>query len=69
MPVLNTANRVGTLERRQQGITDAANAASRITQAVTEFAVEKSMDITTPAGWTKAYDACRLAKPELFAKP
>ncbi len=68
MPTLNTANRLGEQARRQQGITDAANAASRITQGVTEFAVEKAMDITTAAGWTKAYDACRLAKPELFSK-
>lgn len=68
MPTLNTFNRIGDQARRQQGITDAANAATRITQGVTEFAVEKSMDITTAAGWTKAYDACRLAKPELFTK-
>lgn len=67
MPTLNTTNRIGSLDRRQT-VTDAANAASRITQAVTEFAVEKSIDITTPAGWTKAYDACRAAKPEIFAK-
>lgn len=69
MPVLNTQNRVADLgARREAHITDAANAAGRITEGVTAFALEKSIDITTAAGWTKAYDACRIAKPELFAK-
>lgn len=67
MPTLNTSPRIGTLERRSVQ-TDAANAASRITQGVTEYAMEKGMDITTAHGWTRAYDACRAAKPELFAK-
>lgn len=68
MPVLNTANRVDLGGRREAAFTDAANAAGRITEGVTAFATEKGMDITTAAGWTKAYDACRAAKPELFAK-
>jgi hypothetical protein len=69
MPTLNTVDRVGNLERRQAAIADVANAAARITTAVTEYAAEKGMDITTPEGWTRAYDATRAAKPELFAKP
>lgn len=69
MPVLNTSNKVADLAgRRDALVTDAANAAGRITEGVTAFATEKGMDITTAAGWTKAYDACRAAKPELFAK-
>lgn len=68
MPVLNTANRVDLGGRREAAMTDAANAAERITQGVIAFAAEKAIDITTAPGWTKAYDACRAAKPELFAK-
>lgn len=69
MPVLNTANRVADLgNRRDANHTDAANAAERITQGVIAFAAEKAIDITTAPGWTKAYDACRIAKPELFTK-
>lgn len=67
MPTLNTGSQIGTLDRRGV-VTDAANAANRIQQGVTDYATEKGMDITTAAGWTKAYDSCRLAKPELFAK-
>lgn len=69
MPVLNTSNRVADLgARRDADHTDAANAAERITQGVIAFAAEKAIDITTAPGWTKAYDACRVAKPELFTK-
>jgi hypothetical protein len=68
MPVLNTANKVDLGGRREAAFTDAANAAGRITEGVTAYATEKGMDITSAAGWTKAYDACRAAKPELFAK-
>lgn len=69
MPVLNTENKLKDLGgRRDANMTDAANAATRITDGVKAFALEKSMDITTADGWTKAYDACRAAKPELFAK-
>ena len=69
MPVLNTSNRVADLgARRDANHTDAANAAERITQGVIAFAAEKAIDITTAPGWTKAYDACRIAKPELFTK-
>jgi hypothetical protein len=69
MPVLNTSNRVAHLgTRRDANHSDAANAAERITQGVIAFAAEKAIDITTAPGWTKAYDACRVAKPELFTK-
>ena len=68
MPVLNTTNQVDLGGRREGALTDAANAASRITEGVTAYAVEKGMDITTASGWTRAYDACRAAKPELFTK-
>lgn len=68
MPVLNTTNRMNLGGRREVAITDAANAASRITEGVTAYAVEKGIDITTATGWTRAYDACRAAKPELFTK-
>ena len=68
MPVLITENRLGDQARRDLSVTDASNAVSRITEGVTAYAVEKKIDITTAAGWTKAYDACRIAKPELFAK-
>lgn len=69
MPVLNTENKVKDLGgRREAQFTDAANAAGRITQEVTAYAAEKGINITTAEGWTKAYDACRAAKPELFAR-
>jgi len=69
MPVLNTENKVIDLAGRREGqFTDAANAAGRITQEVTAYAAEKGIDITTSAGWTKAYDACRAAKPEIFTR-
>ena len=69
MPVLNTTSQIKDLGARRDGaIADAANAAERITQGVIAFAAEKAIDITTTTGWTKAYDACRAAKPELFAK-
>lgn len=69
MPALNTSNKVIDLAtRRQAGIADAANAASRITEGVRAFAAEKNIDITTGDGWTRAYDACRAANPALFEK-
>jgi hypothetical protein len=68
MPVINTANRVAGAGRRDLSPTDAMNSAAQITEAVTAYAVEKSIDITTPAGWTRAFESCRAAKPEIFAK-
>ena len=69
MPVVNTTSRVPDLGNRRDGLCiDAANAVSLITDGVRAYAAEKSIDITTAAGWTRAYDACRLAKPDLFAK-
>lgn len=68
MPVLNTTNRMAAAGRRDLAPTDAINSAARITDAVTAFAVEKSMDITTAAGWTRAFEACRAARPEVFGK-
>jgi hypothetical protein len=69
MPTLNTSNKVIDLAtRRQAGVTDAANAAAKITEGVRAFAAEKSIDITTGDGWTRAYDACRAANPALFEK-
>ncbi len=68
MPVLNTENRIKDIGRRDLTVTDAANAATTIRDGVTAFALEKGIDITSAAGWTKAFDACRAAKPELFAK-
>lgn len=68
VPVLNTTNQVKDAGRRDLNVTDAANAAARITQEVTAFATEKSIDISTAAGWTRAYDECRNAKPEIFAR-
>jgi hypothetical protein len=69
MPAMNTTNKVIDLaSRRQAGVTDAANAASRITEAVRQWATEKGIDITTAAGWTRAYDACRASSPALFAQ-
>jgi hypothetical protein len=47
---------------------DAANAAESIKDGVIAFATEQGIDITTTAGWDKAYNACRAAKPELFGK-
>lgn len=68
MPVLNTENQVINLGRRDLTVTDAANAANAIRCGVTAFALEKGIDITTGPGWTRAFDACRAAKPELFTK-
>ena len=69
MPVINTGNKVIDLaSRRQAGVTDAANAASAITDAVRAYAAEKSIDISSGPGWTRAFDACRAANPALFAK-
>lgn len=66
MPVLNTRSQVQTGDRRGPAVTDASNAISRITEGVRAYAVEKSIDITTPAGWDRAYAECKAAKPELF---
>lgn len=68
VPILNTRNEVADAKRRDLNVTDAANAASRITQEVSAFATEKGIDITTEAGWTRAYNECRTAKPDLFAR-
>ena len=68
MPSINTENKVAQIGRRDLNVTDASNAVDRITQEVKGYAVEKAIDITTAAGWTKAYDACRAAKPEIFAR-
>lgn len=69
MPVLNTASKVPDLGNRRDGLCiDAANAASRITEGVRAFAAEKSIDITNEAGWTRAFNECKAAKPELFIK-
>ena len=69
MPVLNTRSRLPDLGgRRNEGVTDAANVAGKITEGVRAYALEKSIDITTEAGWTEAFNACRAANPALFAK-
>ena len=69
MPVLNTTSKVPDLGKRRDGLCiDAANAANRITEGVRAYAAEKSIDIDTGEGWTRAYDACRRDKPELFVK-
>lgn len=68
VPVLNVQNQVPPGERRSLNVTDAANAAGRITEAVREFAGEKNIDITTEAGWTRAFNECKAAKPDLFVK-
>jgi hypothetical protein len=69
MPVYNTRNQVSGLgERRPALCADAANAASRITDAVREHAAAKAIDITTGPGWDRAYQETRAARPELFAK-
>jgi hypothetical protein len=66
--VLNTSNRMANVGRRDLAPTDAINSAAKITETVTAYAVEKSMDITTADGWTRAFEACRAARPEIFAK-
>jgi hypothetical protein len=68
MPMLNTANHMAGAVRRDLAPTDAMNSAARITEAVTAHAVEKNIDISTAAGWTRAFESCRAARPELFAK-
>lgn len=69
MPTINTSSKVVSIERgRQPQFIDAANAAASITDGVTAFAKEQGIDISTTAGWDKAYNACRAAKPELFGK-
>ena len=69
MPVLNISNRVPGLGNRREGrCMDAANAAGRITEGVRSYAAEKNIDITNEAGWTRAFNECKAAKPELFLK-
>lgn len=68
MPTLNTELKIDLGQRRNAEITDAANAAGKITEGVRSFAAEKGIDISTSSGWTRAYDQCRAAQPALFAK-
>lgn len=69
MPVLNTRSQLPTQGiRRDMAITDAANAAQSIADSVHAFAKEKGIDVSNNAGWDRAYNECRRAKPELFIK-
>lgn len=68
MPVMNTRNHVAGAGRRDMAPTDAMNTAAKVTEAVVAFAAEKGMDITSGSGWRAAFDACRAAKPEVFAR-
>lgn len=69
MPTINVDNKVVNIgDRRAPGMVDAANAAQSITDGVRAFASEKGIDVSTNAGWDRAYNECKKAKPELFGK-
>ena len=70
MPVFNTSSKLppGTSDRKTLNVTDASNAAARITDAVRDLAGEKNIDITNQAGWDRAFALTREAKPDLFTK-
>lgn len=67
MPVLNTANRLGNLGERKDGVQsfegiDAMNA------AVSDIATANRLDLTIRADYDKAHTLARAAKPELFKR-
>lgn len=69
MPTINTQSKIAIGDRdRKPNMVDAANAAESIKDGVMAFAKESGIDVSTNAGWDKAYNACRVAKPELFGK-
>jgi hypothetical protein len=69
MPALNTQNRLpGNTSARRGEQAEMATGIDAINSAVTSFAAEKQIDITTAAGWTRAFEGARAAKPEIFAR-
>ena len=70
MPVINTENKLpGNLgARRDEGVLAAPGAIDAMNTAVRAYATEKHLDITTQAGLDTAWNACKAAKPELFAR-
>ncbi len=67
---LNSRNHLGNLGgRKQEGGVDATPTGEQaIVEAVKAYAVEKGIDASNTAGWKRAFDGCREAKPELFAR-
>jgi hypothetical protein len=63
MPVINTSRTAPTLPR-----VDVAETVDAMNSAVREYAVEKAIDINTEAGWTRAFNECKAAKPDLFKR-
>jgi hypothetical protein len=68
MPVINTGNKVVNLAARGQSVVDVANTAEALTEGAKRYAVENHIDISTPAGWNRAYEGFKAANPALFAK-
>lgn len=69
MPVISTGSKLKVVDRdRAPGMVDAVNTAEVIKDGVTAYAKEQGIDISTNAGWDKAYNAFRSAKPEVFNK-
>lgn len=68
MPVLNTANRVVNLAERRGEQAEAPTGIDAINAAVRAYAAEQSIDISNNAGYTKAFEGAKAAKPEIFAR-
>ena len=68
MPVLNTANHLGQLGGRRGATPDVSGGIDAMNAAVRAYATEKNIDISTGAGWAKAWDGAVKEKPEVFKR-
>jgi hypothetical protein len=65
MPVLNTSSKVGIDPTRRSDV-PAEGTVTAINDAVRAYAKEKGIDVTSNAGWQRAFNELEKAKPELF---
>ena len=70
MPVINTRSQLpGNLgSRRDEGALAAPGAIEAMNTAVRAYATKNHLNITTQAGLDAAWQACKVAKPELFKR-
>jgi len=68
MPVLNTANHLGALGGRRGATPDVSGGIDAMNAAARAYATEKNIDISTGAGWAKAWDGAAKEKPEVFKR-
>lgn len=65
---LNTTNHLGNQGKRKEEGGIEPSGESAIVAAVNAYAAEKGIDASNTAGWKRAFEGCREAKPELFAR-